>query len=160
MASNVTNCKRCNGLFQKKISEFCPGCILVLDERLKITYRTLQRMQPGSISIEELAQQLEISAEDIDYFYQDGQLGTASANLRFQCLNCNVIMDQRNKNGHYCRECSEAIADKAGVEVKSMKQIEREDREAQRKAEQAAMLKRNVTKTAEDRRFGFANRYR
>lgn len=155
MAGAVINCKKCNKIFQKRISDLCPACILVEEEQFKVLYRALQKSaSQGGIAIEELSNEVEIPVEDIERFYLEGRLSTAGSLLKFQCQTCGVMMAAHERKGRFCHKCSEYTASKAGVEVKSTNQLEKASMEERQRQERLALLKKNQPQKPTERRFG------
>lgn len=160
MAGAVINCRKCGKVFQKRATDLCPVCIQLEEEQFKILYRSLQKSASnGGIAIEELSVEVGISVEDIERFYRDGRLSTAASYLKLPCQACGVVMNEIDRRGRYCIKCSEIAATKAGVEVKSLQQLEKADEAERQRQQQLAMLKKHQTADKGVRKFG-SNRRR
>lgn len=161
MKSTVANCKKCKKVFQKVLHNLCSDCIKLEEEQFKILYRTLQKSASnGGITIDDLSAEVGISVEDIESFYREGRLSTAGIFLKFSCQQCNVMMDERNRKGRYCLKCSDELASKAGVEVKSKQALEKSEAQERANQERLSLLKKNQPPAmiSKSSRYGFASR--
>ncbi len=156
--SGIVNCKRCNKIFKKMVSEICPTCVEKENEQFQKMFRLLQSSQPhGGILIEDLSEQVGIPIEVIEEYYFEAKLGTAGLFLKFKCRACSEVLDENNRKGRYCIPCSNAVSNKAGVKVRSLQDIEREERRA-KDIIQLPSGKQNVEQPVESplpRRAGF-----
>jgi len=126
------------------------------NEQFQKLFKTLQGTKnAGGIMITDLSALLDISIDDIEEHYWTGRLGTAGTLLKFECQQCKVELNEMNRRGRYCMNCSDEISAKAGVQVKSLQQIERtEEKEAarQRDIQQLEMARKAKMPTAEKAR--------
>jgi len=161
MVGQVSNCRKCKKLFQRVASDLCQSCIALEEEQFTILYRALQKSgQQGGIAIDELAEQVGVPVEDIERFYLEGRLSTAGTNLKMPCQACGMMMRDIDRKGRYCVKCSEMTANRAGVEVKTMQQIQKADEEEHRRQQQMSLLKKSSLPGAEARKFGSSHRHR
>ncbi len=159
MKATIANCKTCNNLFKKMTVDYCPNCFDVREENFKNVYRALQRTaNTGGIAINELAENTETPLEMIEEFYHEGRLATASVLLKFPCASCGDLIPELQRKGRYCVNCSEKVANKAGVEVRSKQDLEKVQKEEMKKQQQASLLKKTNAKEEIGRRFGFSSR--
>lgn len=157
MNLSVSNCKCCGKVFQKRLSDLCPACIEAEDQKVRKLYRAIQgSASRGGIPIEELAHQVGMTADEIEAYYLEGRLGTASTLLKFSCQGCGVMIGELQRKGRFCISCSEKTASQAGVSVRSKQELEKREREEQKKMEQLALLKKHNSSrgSASPRRFG------
>lgn len=162
MADSVLNCKKCNKIFQRRLGDVCPHCIKQEEEHFTVLYRTLQKTAAqGGISLEALAKQVGIPAETIEKMYLEGRLSTAGVYLKLPCQQCGTLTQESGRKGRYCLRCSESTATQAGVEVKSIQEIRKEEDLQKRQQEQMELLKKPTPprKEAEPSRFGFTVRH-
>jgi hypothetical protein len=161
MAAAVANCSKCNKIFQKILSDLCPTCIQLEEEQFTLLYRALQKSAAhGGIAIETLSADLGIPVEDIERFYLEGRLSTAGIFLKFSCQGCGLVVGDMARKGRYCLKCSEMTATKAGVEVKSRQELEKEDAKEAARQKQLALLKKNQPTDNNTQRFGSTVRNR
>lgn len=168
MSLVIFNCKRCGKVFQKRLSEMCPDCITLEEEQFKQLYRTLQKSATqGGIAIEELSAQVGVPVEEIERFYWEGRLSTAATYLKTQCHACGVTVRELERKGRYCLKCSEQTANKAGVEIKSIRDLEKAEEEARKQEQMQALLKKQQASASTrynapgfERKFGSATRHR
>ncbi|WP_303674596.1 hypothetical protein [Vampirovibrio chlorellavorus] len=158
MVGSVINCKRCNKIFQKvTANEHCPACIRLEEEEVTKLYRRLQKSSAdGGITIDELSVELEISVETIERYYLEGKLTTGVMFLKTACQGCGAIIREIQRKGRFCVTCSEETANKAGVEVKYMQTIQKEEEAERRRQEQLQLLKKNQPSKTQPRKFGFS----
>lgn len=156
MQVTISNCKKCGKIFQRRASEVsCHDCIKQEEEQFTALYRTLQKSaSQGGIAIEELAAEVGVSVEDIEKFYWEGRLSTAGIFLKMTCQACGVMTREVERRGRYCIKCSEMAANKAGVEIKTVQELDKAEAEMQRRQQQLAMLKKNQPTDKTTRRFG------
>lgn len=155
MQATVCNCKKCGKIFQRRTTDICPECVKVEEEQFTLLYRTLQKsVSQGGIAIEELSAQVGVSIEDIEKFYLEGRLSTAGTLLKIPCQACGVMTRDIERKGRYCSKCSEETANKAGVEIKSVQEIEKAEAEEAKRQQQANMLKKASSSDKTVRAFG------
>lgn len=157
MVGAVINCKRCHKIFQKVTNhDHCPACVRLEEEQVTLLYRRLNKSAPeGGMLIHDLSAELEIPVEEIERFYLDGKLTTGANYLKTVCLGCGETIREIQRKGRFCVTCSENTANKAGVEVKYVQAIQKEEEAERRKQEQMQLLKKNQPPTEQVRRFGF-----
>lgn len=157
MAGSVINCKRCNKVFQKVTSqENCPACVRQEEEEVTLLYRRLQKSSSdGGILITELSEELEIPVEWIERYYLEGKLTTGGMFLKTICQGCSSVIREIQRKGRFCVTCSEETANKAGVEVKYISTIHKEEEAERRRQEQLQLLKKNQPAKNQPRKFGF-----
>lgn len=155
MAPVVVNCRKCKKIFQKRLADICPECVRVEEEQFTVLYRTLQKSaSQGGILIDDLAADVGMSVEDIERFYLEGRLSTAGIYLKMQCQACGMVMRDLDRRGRYCVKCSETTANQAGVEVKSIQELEKQEKQAQEQAQRMGLLKRSQAAERATRKFG------
>jgi hypothetical protein len=148
MSGSVINCKKCNKIFQKRLHPICPECFKLEEEQFTLLYRQLQASAAnGGIDINVLAETVGIPQEDIEKFYLEGRLSTAGLYLRMPCQACGAMCGEQERKGRYCNTCSEVTANKAGVEVKPIQEIRKEEEQMQKLEAQSALLKQNTQNT-------------
>ena len=153
----LSNCKSCKKLFQKRIHDLCTDCIQVDEERFQTLYRRLQKSgATGGVEIVQLAGELDIPCEEIEKFYLAGRLGTAGVFLKFNCQTCGTMMTEVIRRGRYCVSCSAKNSSEAGVEVKSIQDITRQDERERLLREYQDMLRKGDSRAA--RQFGRSHR--
>jgi ribosomal protein S27E len=167
MSVNVVNCKRCNRVFQRRLAETCADCIKEVDGMCARVYQALHKSaSQGGISVQDLARQLKIPAEEIEALYMDARLGTAGTFLKTECQGCGLMIFENDRKGRYCLACSELTAIQAGVEVKSLQHIRAEEETRKALQEQAAQLVKaplpvtarpsHLPESVAPRRYGFS----
>jgi hypothetical protein len=160
MAGPVVNCKRCNKIFQKMAtSDNCPACIRLEEEQVTQLYRRLQKSaNDGGITLEALSAELDIPAEEIERYYLEGKLTTGVMFLKTTCQGCNATIREIQRKGRFCVNCSEDVANKAGVEVKYLQSIQKEEEAERRRQEQMSLLRKSqsVKVREQPRKFGFS----
>lgn len=145
MAGAVINCKKCNKIFQQRLHPICPECVKIEEEQFTLLYRQLQASAAsGGIDIDVLADNSGITQEDIEKFYLEGRLSTAGLYLRMPCQACGAMCGEQDRKGRFCNTCSEVTANKAGVEVKPLQEIRKEEELTQQREAQGALLKQNI----------------
>lgn len=156
MQVTISNCKKCGKVFKRHANEVsCYACVKQEEEQFTLLYRTLQRSAPnGGIAIEELSAEVKVPVEEIERFYWEGRLSTAGAFLKMTCQACGVLTNERERRGRYCLKCSEMAANKAGVEIKSVQELDKQEAEAQHRQRQLSLLKKNQPADKNARRFG------
>lgn len=160
MTGAVANCKKCGKIFQKVRHDFCGPCVQLEEEQFQILYRALHKSgAQGGASIDELAGEYGIPVEDIERFYREGRLSTAGTYLKIPCQACGMMTRDIERRGRYCLKCSEVAANKAGVEVKSLQDIEKADAMERQRQQQLAMLKKHQAQESA-RKFGSSHRHR
>lgn len=168
MVGTVMNCKKCNRIFQQRLQPICPECIRLEEEQLTTLYRLLQSSaSTGGLDINTLAIKIGMTEENIEKLYMEGRLGTAGLYLKMPCQACGSMCGEAQRRGRFCYSCSELTASRAGVEVKSIRDLQRENAEEQRRQQQETLLKENrshlqkqLHKQEEISRFGFTVRHR
>lgn len=157
MGAIVSNCKKCNKVFQLVRQPYCPDCSKKEDEKFSLLYRILQNSATsGGISIDELASATKVPLEHIEKFYMDGSFGTASVYLHIYCQSCGAQCKANQRLGRYCVACSEVMANKAGVEVKNMRELNKRKTDAELLQQQAGLLHDYQARRANFNRFGSA----
>ncbi|HEY9745212.1 MAG TPA: hypothetical protein V6C99_03225 [Oculatellaceae cyanobacterium] len=155
MQATLCNCKRCGKIFQRRALDICTDCVKQEEEQFTLLYRTLQSSAANDgIAIEELSAEVGIPVEQIERFYWEGRLSTAGIFLKMPCQACGVMTKEVDRKGRYCLKCSELAATKAGVEIKSLQELEKAEAEERRRQQQLAMLKKNQSTDKTIRRFG------
>jgi hypothetical protein len=162
MRATISNCKKCGKIFQRRATEVnCYNCIKHEEEQFTRLYRTLQKSASnGGIAIEELSAEVEVPVEEIERFYWEGRLSTAGVFLKMTCQACGVMTNEAERRGRYCLKCSEMAATKAGVEIKSVQELDKAEAEAQHRQKQLALLKKNQPSDKTTRRFGLSRHNR
>lgn len=158
----ISNCKKCGKVFQRKANEVsCYECVKQEEEQFTLLYRTLQKSaSQGGIAIEELSAEVGVSVEEIERFYWEGRLSTAGIFLKMTCQACGVMTKEADRRGRYCLKCSEMAANKAGVEIKTVQELDKAEAEEQRRQKQLSMLKKNQPADKNARRFGVSRHNR
>ncbi len=129
--TSIINCKQCHKLFQKTISDNCPTCAETENYQYQQLFRLLQSSKvQGGIFIEDLAEKIGMSVEAIEEYYLEAKLGTAGLFLKFKCRSCSEVVDENHRRGRYCINCSNELSDQAGVKVRSLQDIKREEERA------------------------------
>lgn len=161
MSSGIINCKKCNKIFKKVLTNLCADCIAKEEEHFRLMYRILQQSSAkGGVALEDLAHQVDLPVEEVESMYLSGRFGTAGIYLKFQCQGCSVMMTDMTRRGRFCITCSEKTAQKAGVEVRSKQDIEKRDQQDQMKQQHLnALNKGNEAKHGPDQ-FGFKTKAR
>lgn len=101
MSMEVVNCKRCNKVFQKYFSEYCPDCTAFLRAELDrcVNYLKNNRM----CSLHELSVATEVPVGKIIRYINEGKLYTLDyPNLQYTCYFCDTLI----RRGHLCPSCS------------------------------------------------------
>jgi protein-arginine kinase activator protein McsA len=161
MAGAVANCKRCGKVFQKVRADICAPCVQVEEEQFTVLYRALQKSAAhGGVAITDLAAETGIPVDEIERYYMEGRLSTAGTHLKMPCQACGMMMRDIQRKGRYCVKCSEATANKARVEVKSVQELEKADAQDRLRQQQLALLKKNQSVGTSARRFGSSLRQR
>ncbi|WP_373533135.1 hypothetical protein [Vampirovibrio sp.] len=157
MAGVVLNCKRCNSIFQKVTTSVnCSACVRLEEEQVTQLYRRLQKSaNDGGISLQELSAELDIPAEEIERYYLDGKLTTGVMFLKTPCQGCGETIREIQRKGRFCVTCSEDTANKAGVEVKYLQSIQKEEEAERRRQEQINLLRKSQPVKEQPRKFGF-----
>lgn len=138
---SVINCKKCNKVFKKQLSDYCPICIGERSELFTRLYRTIQHSEKdGGIAITELAQQEQTTVEEIETFYLDGKFGTAAMFLKIHCQNCKAVVGIHERTARYCIHCGGETAQKAGVQIRSLQEIREEEQQVKRQQDAAKLL--------------------
>jgi hypothetical protein len=159
MGVTVTNCKRCNKVFQQIRQPLCPDCARMEDEKFSSLYRTLQNSAlKGGIAIDRLAQQINVPVEDIERYFLEGNFGTAGLYLNIYCQGCGALCNANQRLGRYCVPCSESTAQKAGVEVHSLRELMKRQAEQENKEQQDRMRQENQDRRANFGKFGHSVR--
>jgi hypothetical protein len=108
MSISVSNCKKCQRVFQRLASDYCPGCKSQDDEVCRSVYKELEKTsKEGGIEIEGLAKRLNISVEDIEKYYFEGRLSKMGALLKIPCQSCKKITSELERKGYFCLACYE-----------------------------------------------------
>jgi Zn finger protein HypA/HybF involved in hydrogenase expression len=156
----LCNCKKCGKVFQRRGAEAnCSDCVKLEEEQFTLLYRTLQKSgSQGGIAIEELSAEVKVSVEEIERFYWEGRLSTAGIFLKMPCQACGMMTTEVERRGRYCIKCSEMAANKAGVEIKTVQELDKADAEEARRQKQLALLKKNQPSDKGSRRFGPSSR--
>jgi hypothetical protein len=155
MGGIVSNCKKCNKIFQKLRQPFCQDCAKLEDEKFSELYRTLQNSAAGGgISIDILSVQMDVSVEEIERYFLEGSLGTAGIYLQINCQGCGMKCNANQRLGRYCVTCSEHTAHQAKVGVHSLQDLNKKYAENQRRNQQSEMLKDNQAKRSAYSKFG------
>jgi len=155
MGVTVSNCSRCNKIFQKIFQPLCPACCKIEDEKFSVLYRTLQKSgTDGGMPIDALSLATDVPVEDIDRYFQEGKLGTAETYLLIHCQVCNALCSANQRLGRFCVTCSEATATKAGVEVQDLRELTKRHAEEERLARHTAFLQENHAKRTNYGKFG------
>ncbi len=161
-AGEILNCKKCNKIFQRRLGDVCSDCVQMEEQHFKIIYRALQKhASTGGVSLIALSEQTGISQDIIEVMYLEGRLTTAGAYLKMPCQGCARLTSEKERRGRYCFACSESTANQAGVEVKSIQMLQREEEERLRRQEQLKILKRPAATALESKaphHYGFTNR--
>jgi hypothetical protein len=161
MSGKVLNCKKCQRIFQRRLSDLCPDCVKQEDDQFVILYRALQKTAAqGGIALDALALQMNIPAEAIEQMYLEGRLGMAGVYLKIPCQACRVLTHESERKGRFCVRCSEETANKAKVDVKSLRDLVREEDEEKRRQAQLRILKTAPPPSKEEpQQFGFTMKH-
>jgi hypothetical protein len=158
MGGLVINCKKCNKIFQQRLHPICPECVKLEESQLQSMYRILQESaSSGGVAIDTLSEMVGMPQEDIEKHYLEGHLSTAGIFLQMPCQACGGMFGEKDRRGRYCVKCSEITANKAGVEVRPLQEIRKEEEEVQRREKQESVLKPSPVKpqgAERDYRFG------
>lgn len=157
MAGPVVNCKRCHKIFQKMAtSDNCQACVRLEEEQVTQLYRRLQKSaDDGGITLQALSAELDIPTEDIERYHLEGKLTTGVMFLKTTCQGCNITIGENQRKGRFCLTCSEDTANKAGVEVKYLQSIKKEEEAERRRQEQINLLRKSQPVKEQPRKFGF-----
>ena len=155
MSGQIINYKKCHKIFQQVRLPYCSDCAKVEEEKFPLMYRTLQKSATrGGIHIDDLAQQMDIPAVDIERFFIEGRLGTAGAYLLIHCQACGINCGVNERSGRFCLPCGEQTANQAQVDVYSAHELNQRDAQEQKRAQQEALLQQNNARRAVNTRFG------
>lgn len=144
MSASLANCRKCKKLYQKRLADICQECTREEEERFVLLYRTLQESAAqGGMEIKTLSDKVDVPVEDIERFYLEGRLSTAGIYLKFPCQTCGAMTSSSNRKGRFCNPCSDTNATKAGVEVRSIQEIFREDEKRRLQEEYQSLLKQS-----------------
>jgi|GEM_PF-2273438 len=111
MSISVSNCKKCQRVFQRLASDYCPSCKIQDDETCRAVYKELERAsKEGGVEIERLAERLNISVEDIEKYYFEGRLSKMGTLLKIPCQSCKKLTSELERKGYFCLVCYEKAA--------------------------------------------------
>jgi hypothetical protein len=155
MGATVTNCKRCNKVFQQVRQPLCPDCARIEDEKFSALYCTLQDSAlKGGIAIDVLARQVKAPVEEIERYFLEGNFGTAGLFLNIYCQGCGLLCNANQRLGRYCVPCSESTAQKAGVEVQNLRDLIKRQVDQENREQQERMRRENQERRANYGKFG------
>lgn len=160
MGVTVTNCKRCNKVFQQVRQPFCPACTKIEDDKFSRLYRALQNSAlQGGIAIDTLAKSQSVPLEEVERHFLAGSFGTAGVYLHIYCQACGALCHANQRLGRYCVSCSETTANKAGVEVQNLKDLMKRQAHREQLESQARLLRENQERRASHHQFGHILRH-
>ncbi len=123
----LDNCIRCNRLFSRTNDLQCNECLEAEQELFKKARGLLRRSRSvGGISISDLAEQADCSAESIEGFYNNKQFGMDADLLLITCAKCTEVIQGSEADGKFCQECSESLKDEVGNETLSREELDAE----------------------------------
>ncbi len=109
------NCKKCNIVFKKVYTPYCPTCYQSTVARFSEVYRLLQDDGDGLMTLEDIASRSNVPLGDIEELFFNGQLGTAAVKIVHKCQRCRIPITPINRKSRYfCITCTE----KTEVEAK------------------------------------------
>lgn len=101
MTINVDNCKRCDKVFQKYFSEYCPECYAFIRSELERCAEYLKNNR--KCTIPELSKATEVSVGKIIKYINEGKLYSLDyQNLTYPCYFCDTMIHR----GHLCKTCA------------------------------------------------------
>jgi Zn finger protein HypA/HybF involved in hydrogenase expression len=149
MPPTVINCKKCQRVFQRLVSDYCPDCMKQEDEQQTKIYRALQKSAlQGGIEISNLSEQLGIAAEDIEKLYFEGRLATGGTFLKIPCQSCRRITQESERKGRFCLHCSEKASQQAGVSIRPLHTLRSEEDERKKNELRTTLNSSPITKKA------------
>jgi len=155
MGVTVSNCIRCNKVFQQIRQPFCTDCARIEEEKFSALYCTLQQNAlKGGIAIDVLSKQVNVPVEDIERYFLEGTFGTAGIYLNIYCQGCGTLCNANQRLGRYCVPCSESTAQKAGVEVQSLRDLMKRQDSSAKLEQQAQLMRENKERRANYNKFG------
>ena len=109
----IVNCKQCKRLFrQLTAKDMCPECSSEYHDQLSKVYQHVLRHE--RLSLEDIATQCKIPLSQVEAYFYDGKLGTASGHITSKCNRCGMDVLPIQRKGRFCIEC----ANKVETEVK------------------------------------------
>ena len=153
----IANCKKCNKLYAHTGRDLCLQCLEADEAQFRMLYQTLQNTcKSGGIEITRLAEETGVSEDDIEAMYMTGRFSTAGIYLKFRCQSCDIMLNDINRKGRFCVNCSEKTATEARVEVKPLNELRKQEEKERRQQELKGLLKdRHAPSTRHSRNFGF-----
>ena len=104
---HIVACKHCKRLFQTYCGETCPGCLCEEEATLSKMFKVLSRNRfADGLDVDKLATALDLTVEEIEWYYRRGLLGEAANYLNVRCERCETTVSCQERRGRYCLKCS------------------------------------------------------
>ena len=116
MSISVSNCKKCQRVFQRIASDYCYACKTQDDEACRAVYNELEKIsKEGGIDTESLSKKLNISVEDIEKYYFEGRLSKMGGLLKIPCQSCKKLTTELERKGYFCLACYEKASSSGSI---------------------------------------------
>ncbi len=96
---DIRNCKRCNRIFQYRGNQYCPSCMIELDEMFKIVRDYLYDHPEANVI--QTSEATGVEEEVILEFLKQGRLELSQPSLAYVCERCGKPIT----TGRYCQVC-------------------------------------------------------
>lgn len=94
----IEHCKRCEKLYSKIRSPYCPDCMEVIEKQFTIIRDYIQ-MNPAA-DVSKIIEETSVEEQVLLYLLREERL-SSSTQAEFPCWNCGKPI----KSGKYCPEC-------------------------------------------------------
>ena len=80
----------------------------------------------GGATISQVVERTGFAEEDIELLLTNNMLGTSASLLKRPCKTCGTEIRYTAENGYTCRVCTAEMAQKGGVSIKPLKELQKE----------------------------------
>lgn len=106
---SVANCKRCNKVFSKAYSPFCPECHEIHMGMFSKVFRFLQDKSTPKMTLEDIADHCQLPLKQMEDIFFGGELGTASHKVIYNCQLCDIPIAPVRGRGKFCFTCTDKL---------------------------------------------------
>ena len=143
----IDNCKKCNRIFQRtQGASVCHECEEESARHLSIAYWFIQNNP--NLTLDEVARLCDVPYKELEAFFLEGKLGTATDQVIYRCQRCARPMANLCRRGRLCLHCAAEI----GSEVRHSCHLQPVERQQPAQpVEKPAKPAAQNNKTVEDR---------
>lgn len=106
----LSNCSKCNRLFQQTLNLLCPACHQEAMIRTSVVYEFLQSHPPQTL--ESVAAAFNLPIKELEGLLYSGKLGTAANKIICHCQACQKVLPLNGSKGRFCPDCALKLENK------------------------------------------------